>query len=134
MLFSHSVISDSSRLRGLKPARLLCPWDFPGKNIAVGYHFLLQGIFLTQGLNTHLLHWQGESLPLCHQGSPRCSEKNITGYRKYLCPQIAMYQWPEYYNKMDMVGCACPFTCVHVYCQGKLRDSILECSSGKCMF
>ena len=25
--------------------------DFPGKNIGVSCHFLLQGIFLTQGLN-----------------------------------------------------------------------------------
>ena len=32
--------------------------------------FLLQGIFPTQGLNPHLLHWQADSLPLCHQGSP----------------------------------------------------------------
>ena len=31
------------------PPRLLCPWDFPGKNTGVGCHFLLQGIFLTQG-------------------------------------------------------------------------------------
>ena len=31
--------------------RFLCPLDFPGKNIGVGYHFLLQGIFATQGLN-----------------------------------------------------------------------------------
>ena len=30
---------------GLKPARLLCPWDFLGKNAGVGCHFLLQGIF-----------------------------------------------------------------------------------------
>ena len=32
-------------------------------------HFLLQGIFLTQGLNPYLLcllHWQVDSLPLCH--------------------------------------------------------------------
>ena len=29
---------------GLSPTRLLCPWDFPGKNTGVGYHFLLQGI------------------------------------------------------------------------------------------
>ena len=29
--------------------RLLCPWDSPGKNAEVGCHFLLQGIFLTQG-------------------------------------------------------------------------------------
>ena len=27
----------------------LCPWDFPGKHIGVGCHFLLQGIFPTQG-------------------------------------------------------------------------------------
>ena len=31
------------------PTRLLCPWDFQGKNTGVGCHFLLQGIFLTQG-------------------------------------------------------------------------------------
>ena len=48
-------------------------WDFPGKNTGVGCHFLLQGIFLTQGSNPHLLHllhWQVDSLPLCHLGSP----------------------------------------------------------------
>ena len=33
-----------------------CPRDFPGKNPGVGCHFLLQGIFLTQGLNLVLLH------------------------------------------------------------------------------
>ena len=32
----------------------LLPWDFPGKNTGVGLHFLLQGIFLTQGSNLHL--------------------------------------------------------------------------------
>ena len=42
-------------------------WDSPGKNTGVGCHALLQGIFLTQGLNPcllHLLHWQAGSLPL----------------------------------------------------------------------
>ena len=39
---------------------------FPGKNTAVGCHFLLQGIFLTQGSNPCLLHWQVDSLPLTH--------------------------------------------------------------------
>ena len=33
---------------------LLCPWSFPGKNAGVGCHFLLQGIYLTQGLNSPL--------------------------------------------------------------------------------
>ena len=35
--------------------RLLCPWDFPGKNTGVGCHALLQMIFQTQGSNKHLL-------------------------------------------------------------------------------
>ena len=39
----------------LQSTRLLCPWDFPGKNTRVGCHFLLQGIFPTQGLNLYLL-------------------------------------------------------------------------------
>ena len=40
---------------GLKPTRLLCPWDFPTKKTTVGCHFLLQGVFPTQGLHLHLL-------------------------------------------------------------------------------
>ena len=36
---------------GLQPARLLRPWDSPGKNTAVGCQFLLRGIFPTQGSN-----------------------------------------------------------------------------------
>ena len=34
---------------------LLCPRDFPGKSSGVGCQFLLQGIFLTRGLNLCLL-------------------------------------------------------------------------------
>ena len=52
-------------------AGLLCPWAFPGKNTGVSHHFLLQGIFLTHGLNPCLLlvlHWQADSLPLSHLG------------------------------------------------------------------
>ena len=36
--------------------QILCPKNFPGKNSGVACHFLLQGIFPTQGLNPHLLH------------------------------------------------------------------------------
>ena len=49
--------------------QLLCPWDSPGKNTGVVCHFLLQGIFPTQGSNLHLLHWQEDSLLLSHLGS-----------------------------------------------------------------
>ena len=62
-MLSREVVSDSLRPHGLVPTSLLYSY-FPGKNTAVGSHFLLQGIFPTQGLNLHLLHWQVDSLPL----------------------------------------------------------------------
>ena len=49
------MVSDSLQPHGLEPAKLLCPWDSPGKNTGVGCHALLQGIFPTQGSNLHLL-------------------------------------------------------------------------------
>ena len=51
-------------------ARLCRPWDSPAKNTGAGCCGLLQGIFLTQGSNPRLLHWQVHSLPPSHQGSP----------------------------------------------------------------
>ena len=64
-----SVVLDPLQPHGLSPARLLCLWDSLGKNTGVGCHVLLQGIFLTQGLNSSLLHWQEDSLPLSHQAT-----------------------------------------------------------------
>ena len=66
-------MSNSLQLYGLQPARLLYPWDSPGKNTGVGCYALLQGIFPTQGLNPSifcLLHWQADSLPLAPPGKP----------------------------------------------------------------
>ena len=42
-VLSHSVVSDSLWPHGLQPTRLLHPWDSPGKNTGVSYHFLLWG-------------------------------------------------------------------------------------------
>ena len=55
---------------GLHPTRLLCPWDFPGNDTAVGCHFLLQGIFPTQGLSPGLLHCRQILYLLSYKGSP----------------------------------------------------------------
>ena len=63
----------------LQPIRFFCPWNFAGKNTGMGCQFLLQGVFLTQGSNPHLLHWQAGSLPLNHQGSP------------YICVCVCVY-------------------------------------------
>ena len=86
---------------GLYPARLLNPWDFPGKNTGIGCHALFQGIFPTQGLIPSLLcllHWQGGSLPLAQPGKPiigplRVSrgpqESKDTPIRQYILGVIA---------------------------------------------
>ena len=51
-LFSHVQLFVTY---GPQPARLLCPWDSPGKNTGVGCHALFQGIFPTQGSNLSLM-------------------------------------------------------------------------------
>ena len=50
LLFSRPVMSDSS----------VTPWIgiLQEKNTGLSCHFFLQEIFLTQGSNLHLLHWQ----------------------------------------------------------------------------
>ena len=61
-VWSHSVMSDS-----LRPTRLLCPWDFPGKSTGVDCHFLLQGIFPRQGSNPGLPHCRQTLYRLSYQ-------------------------------------------------------------------
>ena len=68
LLFNCWVKSDSFVTPWTEAHQALHPWDFSGKNTEVGCYFLLQGIFPTQ--KPHLLHWQADSLPLSHQGSP----------------------------------------------------------------
>ena len=65
-----SVMSNSLRLHALQPTRLLFPWDYRDKNSGVNCHFLLQGVFLTQGLNPGLLHCRQILYCMSHQGSP----------------------------------------------------------------
>ena len=52
-------------------ARLLCPWDSPGKNTGVSCHFLLQGNLSTQGSNSGLLHCRQSLYQLSYEGSPK---------------------------------------------------------------
>ena len=72
---NHWVMSNSFVTLGTMPARLLCPWDFPGKNTGVGCHFLLQGVFLTRDwtwvscIAGGILHWRQILYKLSHQGS-----------------------------------------------------------------
>ena len=90
-MLGHSVLSDFLQRPGLYPTRLLCPWNFPGKNAGVECHFLLQGIFPTQGSNLsllHLLRWQTDSFPLGLPGKPWCltlCDHMDCGHPRLLC-------------------------------------------------
>ena len=83
----QSLSCISLRPHGLQSTRLLCPWNFPGKNTRAACCFQLQGIFLTQRSNLyllHLLHWQAASLPLRNmEGVPK-GEKREKGTKKIL--------------------------------------------------
>ena len=73
--FSSSVVSDSLRPFRLQLTRLLCPWDFSGKNTGVDYHFSPPGDLPSPRDETFpsspvFLALQEDSLPLSHQGSP----------------------------------------------------------------
>ena len=64
-----SVVSDSLQPHDWSPPASSVNGLSHGKNTGVGCHFLLQGLFPTQGSNLHhlcLLHWQAGSLPLNH--------------------------------------------------------------------
>ena len=74
---SCSVMSNSVQSQGLYSARLLCPWDFPGKSTGVGCCFLLQGIFLIQGSNPGFLHCGQILYQLSYQGIKPCIFKPL---------------------------------------------------------
>ena len=58
-------------------------WDFPGNNTGMHCHFLLQGVFLTQGSNPRLLHWQADSFTTEPQLTPQRRE-GLFYARRYL--------------------------------------------------
>ena len=96
-----TVMSDSLQPHGLQPTRPLCPWDLPGKSTGVGCHFLLQGIFPTQGLNPKasrgglkfkvwdlfLHHMQPFPTPLLHLAQGRNTGGGRRNFQKELGTQ-----------------------------------------------
>ena len=57
LVFLHVCLFAVVVSNSLQPYELLSPWDAPGKNTGMSCHVFLLGIFLTQGLNSHLLHF-----------------------------------------------------------------------------
>ena len=77
---SHWVMSDSSRPRGLKPTRLLRPWDFPGKSTewgAIAFYHIIALISHTSKLMLKIPHAMLQQcmnwvLPYAHIGLTKC--------------------------------------------------------------
>ena len=89
---SRSVLSDSLWSYGLLPARLLCPWNFLGKNTVAGYHFLLQGIFSTQGSEP-----VSPASPILAGGFFTTKGKKLALHKMWTIPIAKMYLSMEYY-------------------------------------
>ena len=80
--------------------QLLCPWDSPGKDTRVCYHFLLQRIFLIQGLNLsllRLLHFRPDSFTAEPLGKPKVGGHWSTACKAGYSPAcfFCLIVWPE---------------------------------------
>ena len=126
-------MSDSLWPHGLQPARLLCPWNSPGKNTGVGSCSFLRGIFPTQELKPGLLYcrwfftiwatrqatktWQPNSVlgsysvacspvAILWSALSHCHGDKRTIFRLFdLCPQPAfsVYDLPSLFRKRTEV-------------------------------
>ena len=86
---------------GLQPTRILCLWDFSGKNTRMGCHFILQGIFLTQDetrisyvscINRQVLYHQH------HLGSPIIVIAKSKVYRNFVAQSCPTFCDPMNYS------------------------------------
>ena len=123
-VLSHSVVSESLWPHELYPARLLCPWDFPGKKTGVGCHFLLhytqgytQGCSLLQCKDTRLnqqresyLGWNSQEtrlkIPCLFEGSDMkmiwvCPERHVTVH-------VLLLLVPKSCHICDPMDCSTP--------------------------
>ena len=93
-MLNLSVVSESLWPHGLYIAcQTLLSMEFSRQEYGSGLHFLLQGIFPTQGLNPHLLHllhWWVDSSPLSHLGCSLTPSHLI--FTPKLFPQDGLYQ------------------------------------------
>ena len=76
-MLSRSVMSSPLQPHGLNPTSLLCLWNSSGKNTGMDCHFLLQGIFPTQGSSLGLLHCRWILYHLSHQEGPESRAKRM---------------------------------------------------------
>ena len=93
-VLSHSVMSNSLQPPEQQSARLLCLWNFPGRNTGVGCHFFLHGIFPIQGSNSGLLHCRWILYRLEAPGEGSLGDEKY--YSLLLCCPVIIHQLINY--------------------------------------
>ena len=122
MRVSRSVMSSSLQPHGLQLTRLLCPWDSPGRNTGVSSCPLLQGIFLIQGSDPHLLHHRQILYCLSHQGSHMTQQSYFWAYTlkvKVKSKSEVAQSCPTLCDPMD---CSLPGSSVHGIFQARVLE------------
>ena len=92
--WSHSVISDSLRPHWHQAPRSM---GCSRQEYWMGCHFLLQGIFPTQGLNPGLPHCRQTLYHLSHQGSPK-SKSRVQLFATPWAIHSMEFPRPEYWS------------------------------------
>ena len=89
------------------PTSLLCPWNSLGKNTGGGSHSLLQGIFLTQGLNLGLMDCRQFLYCLSHQAQYQSQDGDSDGVAIDL-----IHILPVLHELVHAHVCVCVCVCV----------------------
>ena len=95
------------------PTRLLGPWHFLGKSTGVGCHFLLQGIFPTQGSNPGFPHCKQTLYRLSHQEALKRHRqlKNIHNSQIYISNLDIFLMSSRYFISLHTL---LPFGCLNI--------------------
>ena len=125
---SLSVVSDSLWPHGLLPARLLCPWDFPGKSTEKGRETFIALYFCVWGLDwqSQFLHRLRSALP-CSSCTPWASELITLNLNLFIhnmgmietCLCSVTKSCLTLYNPMD---CSLPGSSIHGIFQARVVE------------
>ena len=102
---------------GLQPARLLCPWDSPGKNTGVGCHFLFQGVFPTPGIEPESP--AGRFLTIAPFGKPKYIHICVCVHTHVCHTMLNRFSYVQLCKPM---GCRLPGSSVHGILQARIPE------------
>ena len=77
---------------------------FPPPPVGWHWHFPLQGILLTEGLNPSLLHWQADSLPLSHLAGPCIHTTKLPWVRKVIYQKKKVIQKAHAFSHQEKIS------------------------------